>query len=107
MKKYEVKKPNELQKSNKAIFMGIVIGSMLLASIGVLNAPQNANAQESDAGASSLAGPQGAGQIIGPMSPYAPGHTNDPSAENPGSQGLDASLIGPNLKCVIGQPPCK
>ena len=56
-----------------------------------------------DNGASSFAGPAGGWM---PMERPQQKPPIDPAAENPGNQALEAGIIGPDLKCTPGQPPC-
>lgn len=56
-----------------------------------------------DNGASGFAGPAGGWM---PMERPQQKPPIDPAAENPGNQALEAGIIGPDLKCVPGQPPC-
>lgn len=88
--------------SDVAKYTAIVVVAVLVTattlSIGAAMAQLS-----KDNGASGLAGPAG-----GWMPQETPQQKPpiDPSAENPGNQALEAGIIGPDLKCTPGQPPC-
>ena len=100
----------------KSILMGLVIGAITVTTLMTIAAlsTESAYAQlTKDNGASFFAPnavpdqaaggwmPQEApGQIVGPDNP------GESSAESAGQQGLEAGIIGPDLKCVPGEPSC-
>lgn len=80
----------------KTIFMGLIVGAIVTAMVALSTIPATY-------GASGFAGPAGGWM---PMERPQQGQPVDPAAENPGQSGLKAEIIGPDLKCVVGQPPC-
>ena len=86
-----------------AKYTAIVIVAVLVTATATLSV-RTASAQIiKDNGASGFAGPAGGWM---PMERPQQGQPVDPAAENPGKQALEAGIIGPDLKCVPGQPLC-
>jgi hypothetical protein len=87
----------------KTIFMGLMIGAIVIAMVASSTIPAAYAQLSKDNGASGFAGPTGGWM---PDGRPANGPPVDPAAENPGQSGLKAEIIGPDLKCVVGPPPC-